>query len=413
MKPQADIYSDYDIIILTMSRWDGQYSSAILSLAKEFAKRNRVFYIDHPFTIKDFITRHSSREIQSRRNALLIGRNIFKTPEGFPEKFTAVTPKLVLPVNFLPEGKFYDFFSGINDRIVFGAIRQAINEFGIKKFLFINSFNPFYGRFFPADFNPELFVYQTRDDISQAKYAAKHGVRLENKQVEKADLVFATSKELTKAKASVNPNTFHLPNAADVELFRIARNRDLPKPAELAGRTGKVILYMGNIGWARIDFPLLRKIALANKEWNLLLVGPTDSEEHIKIGLDKMSNVIFAGPRKLNELPAYVAHSDCTLIPFQCNTLTKSIYPLKINEYLAAGKPVVVTGFSEDLNDFREVVYIAGSHEEFLKLIEKSLQEDSPKLQELRIKVAEGNSWTGRVMMFWEIVRKHLAQKSV
>jgi len=401
-------HSELDIIILTMSRWDGQYSSAILSLAQEFAKHNRVFYVDHPFTIKDFLTRHSSMEIQSRKDALLFGRNIFRNPDGFPKNFTAVTPKLVLPVNFLPAGKLYDVLSRLNDRLIFNSIRQTIKEFGIKKFIFINSFNPFYAREFPADFKPELFICQTRDDISQARYAAKHGVRLENEQVKKADLVFATSRELTRAKAAINPKTFHLPNAADVELFRAAQSRELPKPAELAGRTGKVILYMGNIGWARVDFPLLRKIALANKDWNLLLVGPTDSDEHIKVGLDKMPNVIFTGSKKMSELPAYVAHSDCSLIPFQCNTLTKSIYPLKINEYLAAGKPVVVTNFSEDITDFKEVAYVATSHEEFLKFIEKSMQEDSPKSQELRIKAAEGNSWTGRVEMFWKIVEGYL-----
>jgi len=393
-----------------MSRWDGPYSSAILSLAKEFALNNRVFYIDHPFTIKDFITRYSTKEIQLRKDALLSGKNIFENPIGFPEKFVAVTPQPVLPVNFLPEGNLYDFLSAMNDKIIFSAIRKTIREFKIRRFIFLNSFNPFYARNFPGDISPELIIYQTRDDISQAKYAARHGVRLETEWVKNADIVFATSKELTKAKSAINPNTFHLPNAADVDLFRMAQNKELPKPRELAHLTGKIILYMGNIGWARVDFPLLRKIALANKEWTLLLVGPTDSEEHINAGLDKMPNVVFTGAKKMDELPAYVAHADCTLIPFQCNTLTKSIYPLKINEYLAAGKPVVTTKFSDDILEFHEVAYLAGGHEEFLKMIEKSMQEDSPQRQQLRIKVAEQNSWKGRAWLFWETVGKYMQQ---
>ncbi|HXH18393.1 MAG TPA: glycosyltransferase [Chitinophagales bacterium] len=387
-----------------MSRWDGQYSSAILSLAKEFALRHRVFYIDHPFTVKDFFTRFRSKEIQTRRQALLFGRNIFRNPEGFPKNFIAVTPRLVLPANFLPEGRLYDFFSKTNDSLVFSAIRKAIRHFGIRKFFFLNSFNPFYARNFPADIQPELFIYQTRDDISQAKHAAKHGVRLENEMIRKADIVFATSKELTRAKSAINRNTFYLPNAADVELFRAAQNNNLPRPPELANCSGKVILYMGNIGWARVDFQLLRKIALHDKDWTLLLVGPTDSEEHIKAGLDKLPNVIFAGGKQMKELPAYVAHADCTLIPFQCNTLTKSIYPLKINEYLAAGKPVVTTRFSDDIAEFNGVAHVAGSHAEFIQLIEKSLLDDSPQQQQLRIRVAEQNSWKGRVEMFWKVV---------
>ncbi len=389
-----------------MSRWDGQYSSAIISLAKELALTHRVFYIDHPFTRKDYYTKKTSKEIQTRKEALLQGKDIFRNPKGFPKNFTAVTPKLVLPVNFLPAGMLYDFFSTWNDKIVFDAIRKTIQEFSIKRFIFLNSFDPFYLRSFPADFKPELFIYQTRDDISQARHSAKHGVYLENEQVKKAKLVLATSKELTKLKYALNPNTYHLPNAADVELFTVARGKNMPVPPELKNKKGKVILYMGNIGWARVDFPLLKKIA-DNPECTLLLVGPTDSDEQVKVGLDKMQNVIFTGAKKISELPAYVAYSDCTLIPFQCNTLTKSIYPLKINEYLAAGKPVVTTNFSDDIQDFKEVAYVTNTHEQFLEMIEKSLLEDSPEKQKLRIKVAEQNSWTARVETFWQLIEKH------
>lgn len=389
-----------------MSRWDNKYSSAIISLAKELALTHRVFYIDHPFTLKDYITRKEDKEIVSRKDALRNGKNIFKNPPGFPKNFIAVTPKVVLPINFLSKGWLYNLLSKWNDRIVFEAIRETMKQYNIQKFIFLNSFNPFYVRTFPADFKPEMFIYQTRDDISQARHSAKHGVYLENEQVKQAKLVLATSQELTKAKLPLNPNTYHLPNAADVELFKPARGRNMPMPPELQGKRGKVILYMGNIGWARVDFPLLKKIA-DHPDWTLLLVGPTDSEEQVKVGLDKMPNVIFTGSKKINELPAYVAYSDCTLIPFQCNTLTKSIYPLKINEYLAVGKPVVTTNFSDDIAEFKEVAYIANGHDEFLSLIEKSLQEDSPERQNLRIKVAEQNSWKARVKTFWQLIEKH------
>ncbi|GIV32795.1 MAG: hypothetical protein KatS3mg031_0330 [Chitinophagales bacterium] len=387
------------------------YSSAILSLAKELAATHRVFYVDHPFTLKDFIARYSSPEIQRRRNALLWGRHYYMRPADFPERFIAVTPRMVVPVNFLPDGRIYDMLSAFNDRLVFHTMRRLRKDFQIRKFIFINSLNPFYGRSFPDFFRPELFIYQTRDDISQARYAAKHGVRLEQQMAQRADVVLATSNELQKKMSAFNPNTFLFPNAADTELFKLAAGNQLPCPPELQGKVGKIVLYMGNIGWARVDFPLLRKIA-ERKDWLLVLVGPTDSEEHIKAGLDKMPNVIFTGPKKLQALAAYVAYANCTLIPFQCNTLTKSIYPLKINEYLAAGKPVVTTAFSSDLYDFKSVAYIAKSHEEFIQLIEKAMQEDSAEKQNMRIKVAEQNSWKARTRLFWDIVNRSLSGKS-
>ena len=59
-----------DIIIVTMSRFDAAYSSTILSLAKEFAAEHRVFYIDHPLTIKYFVKNYKTKDIQTRKEAL-------------------------------------------------------------------------------------------------------------------------------------------------------------------------------------------------------------------------------------------------------------------------------------------------------------------------------------------------------
>jgi teichuronic acid biosynthesis glycosyltransferase TuaH len=59
-----------------MSRWDEPYSSTIFSLAKEFAHRHRVFYIDHPYTIKDFWQANKQANAPHRRKALLFGNDI-------------------------------------------------------------------------------------------------------------------------------------------------------------------------------------------------------------------------------------------------------------------------------------------------------------------------------------------------
>src|SRR5690606_17805391 len=99
----------------------------------------------------------------------------------------------------------------------------------------------------------------------------------------------------------------------------------------------------------------------------------------------------FAGPKPITELPRYLHYMDCTIIPFKCNELTKSIYPLKVNEYLAAGKAVVSTNFSEDIAEFKNIVYLAASHEEFINNIDKAIEEKMSKVDE-RVKTAEGNT---------------------
>jgi teichuronic acid biosynthesis glycosyltransferase TuaH len=88
------------------------------------------------------------------------------------------------------------------------------------------------------------------------------------------------------------------------------------------------------------------------------------------------------------------------------NTLTRSIYPLKINEYLAAGKPIIATHFSEDIYTFRDVAYVVDTHEEFIAAIDKAIAENSEARKQGRMKVAETNTWEARVAQFWEIISK-------
>jgi hypothetical protein len=87
---------------------------------------------------------------------------------------------------------------------------------------------------------------------------------------------------------------------------------------------------------------------------------------------------------------------DCALIPFLCNTLTYSIYPLKINEYLAAGKAVVSTAFSEDIRTFAHCIYLAENHEQFLENIAKALNEENPPTA-MRTATAAANTWEARI----------------
>jgi teichuronic acid biosynthesis glycosyltransferase TuaH len=396
-----------DIICLTLSRWDDEISSPSLSLAKEFAKNNRVFYIDHPFSWKDYFTYRRSDAIQSRKEALLQGKNIYLHPPSLPENITVVNSRLTLPINFLPPGKIYQRLSRYNDKIVLNTIRQVIHDFKLKDFIYINFFDPYFVRKLPPDINPLKTVYQCMDDISQVEYSNRHGKKLEAEIVKNFDYTLCTSNELTRLMKANSGNAFFHPNAADIDNFKRAFSEDLPIPDELKKYDQKIIGYTGSIEY-RTDFELLKKIALQHKDKILFLIGPIRSNEPKEIGLEELPNVVFAGPRKITELPAYLKYFDCAIIPFRKTILTKSIYPLKINEYLSAGKPVIATHFSEDIYTFRDVAYIAEDHDEFLQLIDKAINENSFEKIRQRMAVAETNTWTARVEQFWEIIEKDI-----
>lgn len=390
------VNAGFDIIILALARWDGRYSSTAYSLAKELSRHARVFYIDNPFTYKDFLLERSNQQIKKRKDALLKGTHSFSMPErDFPNLIVA-TPRLVYPVNWLPPGQLYKKLSRVNDRIVYEVIEKLIHEYDVKKFVFINSFNPLYGNSFPATFSPALRIYQCVDDISNSDYISKHGTYLEAEAVRNADVTLVTSMELKRLKSREAKLVYYLPNAADVRLFNEASRSGGNRPAELMKIPSdkKIVFYMGNI-CQRIDYELLVTLS-GIKDYYLLMVGPQTHDLYRNAGLDKMDNVVFTGRKDLRDLPSYLRFADCCIIPFLRTPLTRSIYPLKINEYLAAGKPVVTTDFSEDIINFGDVALVSKTHDEFIGNVAKAIQSDSAEMQRQRMGYVAGNNWQAR-----------------
>ncbi|MEO8583636.1 MAG: glycosyltransferase [Flavitalea sp.] len=392
-----------DIICFSLSRWDAPISSPALSLAKEFGKTNRVFFIEHPYSWKDYFRERSSTSVRAKKNSIIGGNNIYYKNKDFTKGLTAVTPQVVYSLNFLPKGIIYNHLSRINNAIVLKTVRKIIVENAISEYIFINFFDPFFLRDIPEDIAPKKFIYQCMDDLSQVSYTSRHGIKLEEDIIKNADHTICTSKELTRLKSSISPNVRFLPNAADVELFSSANESSVARPADMPNDKRRIIGFIGSIEY-RTDFELLKKIAEYHSDKTLFLIGPVSGDEHLKYGLDKISNIIFAGPKEISSLPSYLKYFDCAIIPYKKNKLTASIYPLKINEYLAAGKPVISTDFSEDIIAFRAVAHIEKNHQDFIVAIDTAINTDDAQKKQQRFTVAASNSWAKRAEQFWEII---------
>ena len=402
-----------DIICLSLSRWDAEISSPAVSLAKEFAKSNRVFFIEHPYSVKDVLMgkrqagdgRGETRE--GRQNPPLAG--VARSAGGGPVKtnqpthLTIIKPLTVLPINFLPEGKIYNFFSSINNSILLKTLRKTIRDNNISAYIFINFFDPYFLRTIPNDIKPLRYIYQCMDDMSQVEYTNRHGLKLENAIISRADLVLCTSRALTKLKSAYSGKVHFHPNAADFELFNQAAAEKLARPKDLPPANKKIIGFTGSIEY-RTDTALLKKIALAHPDKMIFMVGPLQLEANLENELRQLTNIHFSGARPISQLPAYLQYFDCCIIPYRRNTLTASIYPLKVNEYLAAGKPVVATAFSEDMLAFSDCVYLAREHEEFIRLIDEAINSDDAQKKALRIETAAENTWEKRVQEFWAML---------
>ena len=101
---------------------------------------------------------------------------------------------------------------------------------------------------------------------------------------------------------------------------------------------------------------------------------------------------------------------DVCIMPFKKCDWIEASSPLKLYEYLAAGKPVVALKM-EGVSAFGDLIKLVETPEEFLQAIDSSLSEDQDNKIAARIAVARENTWEARIETISEIIQKHLSEE--
>lgn len=226
----------------------------------------------------------------------------------------------------------------------------------------------------------------------------------EDALVEEADVVTVTSSKLEEVVSAIRP--CHLiRNGAEVEHFA-----ERPENLYLKEQVNPVIGYFGAISdW--FDMPLIAELSARHPEWTFLLVGSTAGCDEKR--LPKGDNVIFTGEVTYDELPAILHSFDVCVIPFVINDLTRATNPVKVYEYLSAGKPVVATRLPE-LELMRDLVYLADGVDGFEDAVGTALKEArEPELVSKRKAFAEENTWLSRADEFDAVIAQYKPKVSV
>jgi glycosyltransferase involved in cell wall biosynthesis len=209
--------------------------------------------------------------------------------------------------------------------------------------------------------------------------------------IRRVDQVIVHSRTLFEKKGGLNPNTAMVPNGADYSLF----STPFPASAQLASIPRPRIGYTGVVK-KHLDLGLLVRLAKARPQWSFVLVGPTlnvDGKQEELATLERLPNVHLLGHQPQSEMPGYVQHFDVCLLPYDLTGYTKYIFPLKLHEYLAAGRPTVSSSV-DAVRDFAHVVALANTDAEWLEAIETGLQRSGDStLTEARRAVARAYDW--------------------
>ncbi len=218
---------------------------------------------------------------------------------------------------------------------------------------------------------------------------------LERQLLGKADAVVVTSQWLHDFAMPYNANVSIVRNAAEHDFFSTPPTTIFRDPA---GR--RVIGYYGAIAsWMDVD--LLETVARAFPDCLLLLVGADECGARQRLG--ELPNVIFTGEVGYASLPHYLHGMDVCLLPFRVMPLTIATNPVKIYEYLSAGKPVVAVDLPE-MAQFGDLVETAASHDDFITRLCNSLL--APGDAAARRRFAAQHTWHHRVADFATVIER-------
>lgn len=222
----------------------------------------------------------------------------------------------------------------------------------------------------------------------------------------RADVIFACSEALAERFSADRDDVYWQPNGVHFERFSKARQT----PADLADLRRPIIGYVGAMQ-QRVDVDLLRALASRMPDACIVLVGPILTPRHFA-PLAEIPNVRLLGERPHASIPAYVGAFDVCVMPHVDDGLTRSMNPLKIYEYLAAGKPVVTSGLA-GFDDAARLISRSSNAEEFINLVGKALRPEDWRVVEERMAYARAHSWSSRAAEMAGIVGFHLAERGV
>jgi glycosyltransferase involved in cell wall biosynthesis len=204
--------------------------------------------------------------------------------------------------------------------------------------------------------------------------------------------VFVNSPTLMERKGGFNPNTEMVPNGVDFQAY----SQPKAEPSDLARIPSPRVGYTG---WLKkhLDWPLLLRLAESHPDWSFVFVGPLSPHPEVCEPIEQLkrrSNVYLLGAKSTEALASYTQHLDVCLMPYAINDYTNCIYPLKLHEYLAAGRPTVGTRI-RSLEDFSHVVTLAVTPDEWSEAIRQSLRPAVNTRERVRARqaVARQHDW--------------------
>ncbi len=312
-------------------------------------------------------------------------------PSGYGDRLQLLTPTKWFP-NSVPLGRVW------NEKHLRSQIKQAIGDLNwLPTHLWINQHEAAHLR--DEEIAPRS-IYDITDDWTKFSGNQSQLGLITNQDAalcKTCEHVIVCSQQLFDDKTSfVDLDRLHLvPNGVHVDHYKTVADTNFPVHELAQNWVNPVFGYTGTIHGDRVDVQLITAVAKAYPSATIAMVGPNLLAGADKHAVNQFSNIVFTGSLPYSDLPEIMRAFDVCMVPHLVTPFTESLNPIKLWEYLAAGKPIVSTNVA-GFRDFSELVHVAESYDVFLQNLDVALNEDS-SIAAARQTVAQQHSWDKRI----------------
>jgi glycosyltransferase involved in cell wall biosynthesis len=388
-----------DFLFFSSSDWDWPWGSR-QQVSQQLAQRgHRVLFVE----------RLAGLEHLWKYPALRANRRLRAQTRLIQPNIWGWTPPVLLP------GRYYaPVIAWLNALIVQRLLRPFLQQLNFTTpilWLYQPEQAPLMGRF-----GETAVVYHCIDEFTVGTTGRKRQVigQLEKEILRQADCVFANSPPTYEAKRPFNPHTYRIPSGVDAAHFAQAISDDLAVHPAIATLPSPRFGYIGNIN-ERLNYEILTHLAQTNPDASLVLVGdtyPWTMAAPPLRPLQTLPNVYFLGKFPYAEMPALVKGMDVCLLPYVTTEHAYFRSPLKLYEYLAAGKPVVSTP-NPEAQELGAAIYLADDRAAFVAAVAQALATNTAQKQQKRLQIAYHHSWHNRVSNMLALIAAVQAARGV